>query len=349
MGKDYYATLGVSKGASEDELKKAYRKMAVKYHPDKNPNDKEAAEAKFKEVSEAYDVLSDPDKRAIYDQYGEEGLKGGIPGGGGGGGPAGGGYSFDANAARHIFESFFGHGGGFGGFSSFESGNGPGKVHVSHINGMPGGLGGLGGLFGTMMDDDMMGSGPPVSPYGFGKRGSQKHEYPLNLSLEELYTGTSKRLKVTRKILDGASGKQVPVQEVLQIDVKAGWKSGTKVTFQGKGDELPGQPPADLVFIINEQKHPRLTRQGDNLLVVARIPLVQALTGGTYVVEHLDKRKVPVTWTEVINPGSQRIISGEGMPMSKRPGQKGDLIVRFDVIFPTSLDEYKKQQLRAIL
>ena len=125
MGADYYGVLGVQKDASDADLKKAYRKLAMKFHPDKNPNDKENATKKFKEISEAYDVLSDPEKRKIYDTYGEEGLKGGIPGGAGGaegmGGFGGGSYHMDEDMARNIFESFFG-GGGMGGFSMGEVG-----------------------------------------------------------------------------------------------------------------------------------------------------------------------------------------------------------------------------------
>ena len=108
MGVDYYKVLGVSRDATDTELKKAYRKLAIKWHPDKNQNNEEEATKKFKEISEAYDVLSDSEKREIYDAYGEEGLKGGIPAGkgaGGGGFPAGGGsyHGMDDDMARHIF------------------------------------------------------------------------------------------------------------------------------------------------------------------------------------------------------------------------------------------------------
>ncbi|GFR50867.1 hypothetical protein Agub_g13154, partial [Astrephomene gubernaculifera] len=102
MGKDYYKILGVSKDADENQLKKAYYKLAQKWHPDKNPNNAAAATEKFKEISEAYDVLSDPQKRTIYDQFGEEGLKGGVPNGAGAGGPGGGAGGFPGGGAYHF-------------------------------------------------------------------------------------------------------------------------------------------------------------------------------------------------------------------------------------------------------
>lgn len=141
MGQDYYQILGVTKNATDDELKKAYRKLALKWHPDKNQSNQEEASKKFKQISEAYDVLSDPEKRKIYDTYGEEALKTGVPppgtpGGaetsfaGFGPGAAGGGYQMDEETAQKIFESFFG--GGMGGAFSFGS-NGPGGARTTRI------------------------------------------------------------------------------------------------------------------------------------------------------------------------------------------------------------------------
>lgn len=139
MGRDYYEVLGVGKNASDDELKKAYRKLALKWHPDKNQGNQEEASRRFKEISEAYDVLSDPEKKKIYDMYGEEALKTGVPppgtppGAEGAGfagfgpGGAGGGYRMDEETARKIFESFFG--GGLGGSFSF-GGGGPGGARI---------------------------------------------------------------------------------------------------------------------------------------------------------------------------------------------------------------------------
>eukprot|EP00050_Salpingoeca_kvevrii_P017845 m.68739 g.68739 ORF g.68739 m.68739 type:complete len:306 (+) comp7762_c0_seq3:130-1047(+) len=162
MGRDYYKDLGVSKDADDNAIKKAYRKMAMKWHPDKNPDNKEQAEAKFKDISEAYEVLSDKQKRTIYDQYGEEGLKGGAGGfGGGGGGPGGMGgaqFHFSAHDPRDIFAQFFGGGGGeaFGGMGGM---GGP----------FGGGMGGMGRRQPARSRPDVLPEGVPVSLHGLSR------------------------------------------------------------------------------------------------------------------------------------------------------------------------------------
>ena len=266
-------------------------------------------------------MLSDSEKREIYDTYGEEGLKQGVPNRGAGGGfPGGGSYhGMDDDMARHIFENLFGGGGGFGG-GGFGGGMGG-------MGGMPfGGMGGMGG------HDDMFGGGMHGGHSSFRRQQSQpqKVEVPLNLTLEELYTGTTKRRKVTRSVAN--KGR---VEETLEIPVKAGWKEGTKLTYAGRGDELPGQPAQDLVFVLTQKPHPLFTREGDDLIVTKRISLVEALTEGNKIeVKSLDGRVLRVPLREVIRPGSERVIAGEGMPKAKYPGQKGNLRIKFDVSFP---------------
>lgn len=345
MGRDYYTILGVSKDASDEDLKKAYRKLAVKYHPDKNPDNRETATAKFQEVSEAYDILSDPEKRKVYDLYGEDGLKAGVgpetPGGGAApfGGGMGGYHAMDEEAARRIFESFFG--GGFGSMGRFGSrmggGMGPG-VRIFQNRSRPT----------TSFEDDFdfLGGGGHIR-----EQPPQKIEVPLSLTLEELYTGITKKRKVTRKIVDAASGKALPIEETLEIQVKPGWKEGTKVTFQGKGDELPNRPPQDLVFVVKEVRpHARFTREGDDLVMNARIDLPTALGGGTLYAMSLDDRRVPVHLKDVILPGREIVIPGEGMPSTKRPGTKGDLRVKFNIRWPrTLLSASQKIELERLL
>lgn len=169
------------------------------------------------------------------------------------------------------------------------------------------------------------------------------------MTLEDLFKGCTKKLKLTRNLTDAGTGRRVPTQEILSIDVRPGWKAGTKITFEGKGDEEPGMPPADLVFVIKEKPHARFQRQGDDLLCTARIPLVTALAGGEISVQHLDGRTVQVPLREVIQPGKEIRVPGEGMPISKNPSSRGALRVKFEVQYPTGLSDQQKAALRQIL
>ncbi|CAL8465417.1 g4953 [Coccomyxa elongata] len=371
MGKDYYAILGVPKDADEETLKKAYRKLAVKYHPDKNRDNVEAATAKFKEVGEAYDVLSDKQKREIYDRYGEEGLKmGGTPpsadGAGAGAGfsgfgGGGGGYQFNEDQAQRIFEELFG--GGFGGFGGGMGGAGMGggpRVRVFQGGGGAPGGGGFGNIFGSgfgdaaSMDEDerpFYGGGGRFG--GFGGQQQQRPrtvEVPLKLTLKELYSGTTKKLKITRRVFNKATNKLEEKEEIITINVSPGWKDGTRITFAGKGDELPGQPPQDLVFVVRQIPDERFKREGDDLVTQVRIRLPDALSEGKIDIPHLDGRILRVPLKEVVTPGYVRVVKNEGMPKSKAPGQKGDLKIVSDVAFPKKqLNATEKELLEDLL
>ncbi|KAF9589413.1 hypothetical protein IFM89_023689 [Coptis chinensis] len=313
MGVDYYKVLGVDKSAKDDDLKKAYRKLAMKWHPDKNPNNKKEAEAKFKEISEAYEVLSDPQKRAVYDQYGEDGLKGQVPPPGAGG-PEGATYfhtgdgqttfKFNPRSPDDIFAEFFGFSGPFGG--------------------MGGGGGMRGGRFGGMFGEDVFASfGGEGGSMSQGVRKAPPIENKVPCTLEELYKGTTKKMKISREIAD-ASGRTMPVEEILTIDIKPGWKKGTKITFPEKGNERPNVIPADLVFIIDEKPHSLFTRDGNDLIVTQRISLVEALTGYTVHLTTLDGRNLTIPITNVIHPTYEEVVPREGMPIPKDP-QRRDL------------------------
>ncbi|KAI8898218.1 hypothetical protein BC833DRAFT_526184 [Globomyces pollinis-pini] len=352
MGKNYYDILGVSKDADEDALKKAYRKMALKWHPDRNPDNKELADKKFKEVSEAYEVLSDSNKRTIYDQYGEEGLKGGVPGGGGAGGfgggmPGGTTFSFSSNGGgfqpgnpEDIFRQFFGASGGspFGNMGMDDDMGGfGGGARTFSFGGMPGGMGGMPGGMGGMPGSFGGSNAPPAVV-----------QRPLPVSLLDLYTGTLKKLKVTRKQLT-SDGRQTQSEKVLEINIKPGWKAGTKIKFAGEGDETR-QGPTDLEFIIEEKPHPSISRKDNDLIVSTNITLLQALTGFTKTITHLDGRSLEISggYKTPQQPNTPIVLLGEGMPISKKPGSKGDLIVNVNVILPT-LSEQQKQALKSLL
>lgn len=324
MGRDFYKILNVERGVDEDALKKAYKKGAMKWHPDRNPDNKETAERKFKEISEAYQVLSDPKKKEIYDRFGEDGLKSGMengPGGGAGGFHAhfGGGPGF--RPPEDLFRDLFG-GAAFGG---------PGGGHP------------FGG--GHSSFSHMFNTGGP-------RRAMRKQpdtEVNLNLELEDLYRGVTKKLKITRNVLqaDGTTDREDKIHEVV---IKAGYKAGTKIRYTGAGGESPGYAPADVVFIINEKPHNRFKRNRDNLEITHKVTLADALAGAVVKVEGLDGRAYQLDCkSEVITPNTVKTISGAGMPISKRPGHKGDLVIKFDLSFPSYIAPEKKQKLRDLL
>nr|GMD03028.1 DnaJ homolog subfamily B member 13-like [Ipomoea batatas] len=334
MGVDYYKILQVDKDAKDEDLKKAYRKLAMKWHPDKNPTNKKEAEDKFKQISEAYEVLSDPQKREIYDQYGEEGLKGEVPapnGGGGGGatffqtGDGPNVFRFNPRNANDIFAEFFGSsipfGGGMRGNSRFSS-----------------------SLFG----DDMFSSFGDGRPMSSGPRKAPPIERKLPCSLEELYKGTTKKMKISREIAD-MSGKTLPVEEILTIDIRPGWKKGTKITFTEKGNEEPNVIPADLVFIIDEKPHGTFTREGNDLVVTQRISLAEALTGYTVHLTTLDGRKLTIPINSVIHPDYEEVVPREGMPIPKEPTKRGNLRIKFNIKFPTRLTPEQKSGIKKLL
>eukprot|EP00268_Persea_americana_P023482 TRINITY_DN2306_c0_g3_i1.p1 TRINITY_DN2306_c0_g3~~TRINITY_DN2306_c0_g3_i1.p1 ORF type:complete len:349 (+),score=58.81 TRINITY_DN2306_c0_g3_i1:294-1340(+) len=345
MGVDYYKILQVDKNAKEDDLKKAYRKLAMKWHPDKNPNNKKEAEAKFKQISEAYEVLSDSQKRAIYDQYGEEGLKGQVPppGAGGAGGPTffqtGDGptvFRFNPRNANDIFSEFFGFSSPFGG----GMGGGPGG----------GGMGGMrgGSRFGGMFGDDLFGSFGEASAVQNPTRKAPPIESTLPCSLEELYKGTTKKMKISREISD-ISGKTIPVEEILTIEVKPGWKKGTKITFPEKGNEQPNVIPADLVFVIDEKPHSAFTRDGNDLIYTQKITLAEALTGYTVHLTTLDGRTLTINVNSAIHPNYEEVVPREGMPIPKDPSRRGNLRIKFNIKFPSRLTAEQKAGIKKLL
>jgi DnaJ-class molecular chaperone len=175
-------------------------------------------------------------------------------------------------------------------------------------------------------------------------------ETPLRLTLEELYSGVVKKLKITRKVLNPDQRSLRAESKILEVPVKCGWKPGTKVTFEKMGDEHPNSIPADLVFIVEEKPHAVFSREGNNLVHKANITLKDALCGGEYALKTLDDRRIKIPFAGPIQSGSSQIVTGEGMPISKTGGKtKGDLILRFNVIFPEKLTEEQKRKLREIL
>ncbi|KAK9090610.1 hypothetical protein Sjap_023787 [Stephania japonica] len=311
MGVDYYNMLKVSRSATDEDLKRSYKRLAMRWHPDKNPSSGKAeCEVKFKQISEAYDVLSDPQKRQIYDAFGEEGLKSGQ-----GQAAGGGGYSASRTGTASRF-------GGSSRASSFQFN--PRRAEDIYEE-MFGGSGG-----------------------GAAQRKAAAMENKLPCSLEELCLGTNKKMKISRDVAD-SNGNIRTTEEILTFAVKPGWKKGTKITFPEKGNQEAGAVPGDLVFVIDEKPHGLYKRDGNDLVINQRISLLDALTGKNLNLPTLDGRTIYVPVTDIVRPGYEMIVSGEGMPISKEPGKKGDLRIKFDVKFPSRLTSEQKSNLRMAL
>ena len=354
MGKDYYKILGVHRNADVNEIKKAYRKLALKVHPDKNKSPD--AEEMFKEISEAYEVLSDKEKRKIFDDFGEEGLKGRTSGGGesfnfqGGNGQSFGTFTFTSNDARDTFSKVFGDefpfaeffssgrfpfgGGGQFGFSNFNTGNGfaGGTNFHNHIH---------------------RSESPMDTGVNFKKKARLQDppiERELLLSLEELFTGCTKRVKITRKVLNLDGISQRHEEKILTINVKKGWKQGTKITFRNEGDQFPGRIPSDIVFIIKDKKNEKFSRDSDNnVIYTAKISLRDALCGGVLLVPTLNGKRVRLEFDGVVKPETVKRLHGHGLPLPRMPDQYGDMVVNFDIVFPDSLPGNVKDSLMSTL
>lgn len=174
------------------------------------------------------------------------------------------------------------------------------------------------------------------------------HEMELQCTLEDLYKGTMRRMKISRKRVD-ATGQPRQEAEILEINVRPGWKSGTKITFQEKGDENLGRIAADIVFVLKEKAHPTFKRDGNDLIYTHRLPLSEALCGTVIQLQTLDGRPLSIPIQEVISPQTEKVVAGEGMPVTKHPGQKGNLRLRFEVLFPRQLNDGQKAMLRQVL
>ncbi|KAL5720680.1 hypothetical protein ACHQM5_013325 [Ranunculus cassubicifolius] len=346
----YYEVLGVPKSASQDDLKKAYRKAAIKNHPDKGGDPE-----KFKELSQAYEVLSDPEKRDLYDQYGEDALKGDM-GGGGGHDP------FD------IFQSFFNGGGSpFGGPSSRgrrQQRRGEDVVHPLKVsledlhNGTSKKLSlsrnvicskckGKGSKSGASMTcAGCQGSGMKVSIRHLGPSMIQQMQHPCNEC-----KGTGESINDRDRCPQCKGDKVVPEKKVLEVHVEKGMQNGQKITFPGEADEAPDTVTGDIVFVLQQKEHPKFKRKGDDLYVEHTLSLTEALCGFQFIITHLDNRQLLVKSNpgEVVKPDQFKAINDEGMPMYQRPFMRGKLYIHFTVEFPDSLTPEQCKALETVL
>ncbi|KAL9235400.1 hypothetical protein vseg_010159 [Gypsophila vaccaria] len=344
----YYEVLGVPQTATADELKKAYKKAAIKNHPDKGGDPE-----KFKELAHAYEVLSDPEKREIYDQYGEDALKEGMGGGGGGHDP------FD------IFSQFFG-GSSFGGGSSRgrrqrrgEDVIHPLKVSLEDLySGTTKKLSlsrsvicskcqGKGSKSGASMKcGGCRGSGMKVSIRHLGPSMIQQMQHPCNEC-----KGTGETITDKDRCPQCKGEKVVQEKKVLEVVVEKGMQHGQKITFAGEADEAPDTVTGDIVFVLQLKEHSKLKRKGQDLFYEHTLSLTEALCGFRFVLTHLDGRQLLVKSNpgEVIKPDSFKAIDDEGMPIYQRPFMKGKLYIHFTVEFPKSLSLDQVKALEGIL
>lgn len=308
---DYYQIFGLPRNCTDSDIKREYRRCALKWHPLKHEESKkEVATAKFREVSEAYAVLSDARLRAIFDQWGAQGLATGVRTSAGGESVP---WVFTSNP-EDMFREFFGS------FSPFAG-------YLSSERGLSSGLADKGAEPQPKL--------PPI-------------EVDLFCSLEELFLGCSKKVKVVRQRLQADGASTSPDESIISVEVGAGWRAHTKLTFQREGDEAPGRPAGDVVLKLREKPHPFFARKANDLEHTAQISLSQALIGCTVPVRTLDGRIIPVSVSDIVRPGSVLRVQGEGMPLPKNPSQRGDLVLSFDVQYPSSLTLAQKEGIRAL-
>ncbi|KAI8647063.1 hypothetical protein BD408DRAFT_379411 [Parasitella parasitica] len=326
----FYDVLGVSPEASESDLKKSYRKLALKYHPDKNPE----AGDKFKEISHAYEILSDPQRRQMYDQFGEEGLNGG-PGMNGG------------MDAEDLFSQLFG--GGFGGARREPSGPRHGKdmVHALKVNleDLYNGKTSKLALQKHVICSKCEGRGGKEGSVhkcgtcnGLGKRLVTRQMGPMIQQMQlscDSCKGTGEIINDKDRCTNCKGKKIVGDKKILEVHIDKGMRDGQKITFSGEGDQAPNIIPGDIIIVIDEKPHSHFQRQGDDLIYEAKIDLLTALAGGNFTIPHLDDRmlKVSILPGEVIKPNDVKVIPNEGMP-AYRTHTKGHLFVKFTIDFP---------------
>ena len=340
--RDYYEVLEISKSASVEEIKKAYRKMAIKYHPDKNPGDKEAEE-KFKEAAEAYEVLSDDNKKARYDQFGHAGM-GGAAGGGGFGG-FGGGMNME-DIFSQFGDIFGGHfNGGFGGGQRQQQARGSNlririKLNLEEM---------INGTQKTVKVKKMKLAAGVTSKACPTCGGSGVQVKVMNTMFGQMQTqttcGTCQGIgKVADKIPSGANAQGlVKEEEEVTINIPAGARDGIQLNVRGKGNDAPlGGTPGDLLVVVEEEVDKAIKREGDNLHQELYISFAEAALGTTKEINVVGG-KVKIKIDEGTQSGKILRLAGKGLPNIEGYGGKGDMFVHINVWTPQKLTKEQRE------
>jgi len=352
MSKDYYQILGVSKTASADELKKAYRKLAMQYHPDKNKGDK-AAEEKFKEISNAYDVLSDEQKRAAYDRYGHDAFnQGGMGGAGGGAGAAG--FDFSSGFAD-IFEDLFGMGGARGGRGQQQQQNTRGadlryNLTISLEEAFKGKSENI-KVTTAASCDTCSGSGAangskPITCSTCGGAGRVRATQGF-FTVERTCTscgGMGKTIKDPCRPCAGSG--RVRKEKTLAVNIPAGVEDGTRIRVSGEGEVgVRGGGAGDLYIFVSIKEHALFARDGADIHCSIPIRMTTATLGGSIEVPTIDGARVKVTIPEGTQHGHQMRLRGRGMSII-RAGNRGDMYIHTMVETPVKLSKKQRELLK---
>ncbi|MDR2685912.1 MAG: molecular chaperone DnaJ [Rickettsiales bacterium] len=362
MAKDFYEILGVPKGSSEADLKKAYHKLVMKYHPDKNPGNKEA-ESKFKEVNNAYDVLRDPQKRAAYDQYGEAAFQGGGGGNpfGQGGNPFGGaggfqGFDFNSAGFGDMFEDIFSQMGFGGGRHSAPDTNGRDMLHEVRISLKD-------AFYGKNIEvkfnanvkcEKCNGQGtadgsPAPACKSCGGSGSVRRSNGFFSSVSECPDchGTGRKADKKCSACNGAGA--TAGKRTIEVKIPAGVQDGSRLRVPGQGEagRLGGRN-GDLFVDVSVARDEVFSRNGDDLLVNLSVPFATLALGGQVEVAGIDGKSIEVKIPQGTQVGSKLRLKGNGMPMMGRAGSRGDLYLNIKTDVPTRLSSKQKKLLEEL-
>ena len=317
---DYYKILQLPKNCLQEDIAESFRNLSLKYHPKVcSPENSAKSEFHFQKLCEAYEVLSDPIKKEIYDIYGQEGLKNGIIDKKGN---IKGGYIYSGNG-HEIFEKFMGTANPFTLKGESEKGFFDEQICENKKN----------------------------------EEGLQPIDVDLECTLEELYNGCVKHIKYKRRVIGVDFRTTEEKEAAVDVEIFRGYDKHTVIPYKGMGNQSPGMKNSDLIVHIKEKKHKCFQRVNTNdLIYVHKIDLAQALNSEPVKFTTLDGRKLAISIDEIISPSTVKVVPGEGMPIFQNEMnvrdlniRKGDLYIKFDIKFPEYIDPAKKIEITSLL